>query len=722
MFDSRRRHLGTVLALVCAASSARATGVPIGGFLPLVGIGLTNEFRDDLDTFAAPSAAPSGILLGQGGAHYDVALLDTGAALSLLTAQAHSDFKMNGPYPGEPDGFYGDLEIEIGGATGSFFGTINDPVGLYAGGFQGVTGTSPLIIDHAVLEGQTNTSLVTLPAESDLPNVVGLTFASRYATSIRNDQPQIFSLGGRTVRAPNIEFLPLGTGGSQGIARRAPLVLNPGSSFNQAPFWFYDPANPDLLNNPHEDPFIPTVMSGGMYLTVNAVDDGLPLNNYQFLFDTGADVTVVSEQNAYSQSRLGLDPDHPDFTVAVIGSGGIKLDVPGYFLETFTIQAVMGGGDLTLHNVPVIVLDVTNPANPPNIVDGIVGTNLLSGRNLVIDPKTTAVGPSLYISEPVTTDKIWTTLVASGTFGSGGNWSGGLAPDLTNRGIANVRHVSGGNQSAVVTSNAIVWELNVSGTANQSMNVSIQSGMKLTTFAGINIEQGGAVQLQNGDLDAQYVELLGGTLAGAGTITTGSGPIPGQVENRAGTIAPGNGIGTLAIIGRFANGPAATTAIELGGTDAGAFDKISVTGGVALDGALIMSLVNAFVPSIGNSFKVITSTEELAGSFDLLQLPDGFNWKVNYNADNLELVVGNPGDFNNDGKVDGADYVKWRNDAGGPLNYNAWRSNFGVTYGSGAGVGESAAVPEPTSAVLVFFAACGSAARRRVTRPARSVA
>ena len=172
--------------------------------------------------------------------------------------------------------------------------------------------------------------------------------------------------------------------------------------------------------------------------------------------------------------------------------------------------------------------------------------------------------------------------------------------------------------------------------------------------------------MQNGDLDAQYVELLGGTLAGAGTITTGSGPIPGQVENRGGTVAPGNGIGTLTIIGRFANGPAATTAIELGGTAAGAFDKISVTGGVALDGTLIVSLVNAFVPSIGNSFTVITSTDELAGSFDLLQLPDGFNWKVNYNADNLELVVGNPGDFNYDGKVDGADYVMWRNDGRRP--------------------------------------------------------
>ena len=99
----------------------------------------------------------------------------------------------------------------------------------------------------------------------------------------------------------------------------------------------------------------------------------------------------------------------------------------------------------------------------------------------------------------MTTEKNWTTAAASGTFGTGGNWSGGLAPDLTNRGIANVRHVSGGNQTAVVSANAVVWELNVSGTANQTMTVNVQSGVKLTTFSGINIEQGGVVQLQNGD-------------------------------------------------------------------------------------------------------------------------------------------------------------------------------------------------------------------------------
>ena len=79
----------------------------------------------------------------------------------------------------------------------------------------------------AALRGQINTSTMTLPAESDLPNVLGLSFAGQYATRVRNDQPLIFKSNGRTVRTPSIDFLELGSGG-QGITRRAPLTLKPG--------------------------------------------------------------------------------------------------------------------------------------------------------------------------------------------------------------------------------------------------------------------------------------------------------------------------------------------------------------------------------------------------------------------------------------------------------------------------------------------------------------
>jgi hypothetical protein len=71
-----------------------------------------------------------------------------------------------------------------------------------------------------------------------------------------------------------------------------------------------------------------------------------------------------------------------------------------------------------------------------------------------------------------------------------------------------------------------------------------------------------------------------------------------------------------------------------------------------------------------------------------------------------------PGDYNNNGVVDTADYVVWRNS--GPLlndptpgvqaaDYDFWRSRFGATSGSGSGLAGTTAVPEPTAVVLAFF-------------------
>ena len=250
------------------------------------------------------------------------------------------------------------------------------------------------------------------------------------------------------------------------------------------------------------------------------------------------------------------------------------------------------------------------------------------------------------------------------------------------------------------------------------MTLNVQNGVRLTTFSGINVESNGILQLSGGTLDAQFVEIFGGTLRGSGLITTGSGSIPGQVESRGGTVSPGNGVGSLSVIGRFANDRNGTMAFDLGGTTAGQFDSIAVTGSAALDGTLAVSLINGFNPTAGNIFTILTATEDIGGVFDNLIIPDGVNMHLNYLANSLQLQVGNAGDFNFDNTVDAADYVIWRNNGWGPLNYSTWRSHIGMTYGSGA------AVPEPAAVTLVVLSACGFACRRRarVTRPVRSAA
>jgi hypothetical protein len=93
----------------------------------------------------------------------------------------------------------------------------------------------------------------------------------------------------------------------------------------------------------------------------------------------------------------------------------------------------------------------------------------------------------------------------------------------------------------------------------------------------------------------------------------------------------------------------------------------------------------------------------------------------------MEIIVppGLAGDFNEDGKVDAADYVKWRKDGANPLpndegaansaaRFALWKANFGEMAMPGGGSGGTGAVPEPGCLVLALMAmAFGAAIRRR---------
>jgi len=69
------------------------------------------------------------------------------------------------------------------------------------------------------------------------------------------------------------------------------------------------------------------------------------------------------------------------------------------------------------------------------------------------------------------------------------------------------------------------------------------------------------------------------------------------------------------------------------------------------------------------------------------------------------------GDYNHNNIVDTADYVEWRKNDGTQAGYVTWRANFG-TPSSGSGNLLAASIPEPTSALLLVFAATSWCIRR----------
>jgi T5SS/PEP-CTERM-associated repeat protein len=115
-----------------------------------------------------------------------------------------------------------------------------------------------------------------------------------------------------------------------------------------------------------------------------------------------------------------------------------------------------------------------------------------------------------------------------------------------------------------------------------------------------------------------------------------------------------------------------------------------------------------------------------SGAFSIDELRIGTSY-----ADVVPVSIVLPGDYNQNGVVDAADYVVWRDNEGtsndlpndeiggmiGQAHYDQWRAHFGQTSGSGSALTPaettSANVPEPATWVLLVLAAVGIFVKRR---------
>ncbi len=223
----------------------------------------------------------------------------------------------------------------------------------------------------------------------------------------------------------------------------------------------------------------------------------------------------------------------------------------------------------------------------------------------------------------------------------------------------------------------------------------------------------------------------GATFAGGGTLLNVAGRTLTLVDGadvdvllqNDGTLVLGTSPGQTQGLD-FEQTATGTWNVELGGTGINDYDRMTLSGLAAVDGTLDLALLAPYVPTLADPLLTILSASSVSGTFDAVvqppTMPAGLAFSVIYNAANIQLQVVNAllaGDYNNNGIVDAADYVLWRN--GGPLqndptpgvqpaDYDVWRAHFGQTAGSGSGVEFSAAVPEPSIIAMALLAIVGS--------------
>jgi len=74
-----------------------------------------------------------------------------------------------------------------------------------------------------------------------------------------------------------------------------------------------------------------------------------------------------------------------------------------------------------------------------------------------------------------------------------------------------------------------------------------------------------------------------------------------------GTVSPGDSLGTLTLETDYPTTTTSSLNIEIGGSPtSGPYDRLQTTGAATLDGTLNISLVNSFVPALGDTFEVLT--------------------------------------------------------------------------------------------------------------------
>jgi T5SS/PEP-CTERM-associated repeat protein len=296
---------------------------------------------------------------------------------------------------------------------------------------------------------------------------------------------------------------------------------------------------------------------------------------------------------------------------------------------------------------------------------------------------------------------------------------------------AQIARETGATGTATLSGAGSTWtiggRLGVGGNARNLISggtatLRIQPGSKVSTVENTVIFSGGQLKLEGGTFGTSAISFQGGGQFQWTSGTLHVGIYNGNLTNPAGgTLAPGNSAGSTTIVGNYTQQAGATLQIEIGGPFAGGtYDLVSITGNANLGGELELAMLNGFVPSGSTMFTVLNAAGGIAGAFSnvangqrlatidgsgsfLVHYGPGSSFSPNQIVLNSFVFVALAGDFNRDNKVDAADYVMWRKTDGSPGGYDAWRTNFGRTAGSGSA--SNTTVPEPSTAWMFALSA-----------------
>jgi hypothetical protein len=200
------------------------------------------------------------------------------------------------------------------------------------------------------------------------------------------------------------------------------------------------------------------------------------------------------------------------------------------------------------------------------------------------------------------------------------------------------------NALAAITSNATSGTLSLQSGQSLATTTALTNGGKVTVGATSTFKVGGTYKQAAGTttVDGTLTAPSGMALEKGGLL--GEGTVAAAVTSTAGTVLAGDSStkpGTLTISGSYTQQAKGALDIYVGGTTAGTFGDLAVSNGVLLDGTLSIKLVNGFVPTVGDTFTILTGSA-ISGTFTTVtgtSINSSEHFEVNYTSTAITLSV-----------------------------------------------------------------------------------
>jgi predicted aspartyl protease len=345
---------------------------PVDGFVPWIAVTTTNARGEigEIDAVTEYSIVGN-YLTAHPDSNYAIGIYDTGASAHVMgnAAATRAGFFSTGHVTSNT--------TIISGVTGETEAWVSEPIGVFIDGI-GAIEPNGLLLDRSGMMGQSNVAIVVGQGGSpvDLPTAIGSPLAVYFTAVFNNNQQITVTRDGNDFNAPDIRIYQQDDPEIPTYANTIPLELRPLGAVSVQ--YLFDPFDFEF------SPTSPSIIIGNFSQSiffVSSVDlyegSHSAIDKTRFMFDTGAQITVIGSRIA---ARLGLKPANPDFEVEIQGVTGDTIIAPGFYIDSIDIPAL--GDWLSLTNVPVVLLDVPSPEG--GTVDGIIGMNLFVDLNFVL--------------------------------------------------------------------------------------------------------------------------------------------------------------------------------------------------------------------------------------------------------------------------------------------------------------------------------------------------